>query len=578
MIANIKGNDSERGKTFLRHEYYGIHEGQYGQWKVDKKDKTSRFVACGSAVYVKKVLINLEDMKKSLVLEFYDYSGNCIEIMMNRSEMTEQNILTLVSYGVQVEKRTANTLIKCIENEETKAPVTYQHQHTGFSVYNGEDIFKGFKALKIESQYIGGLELKPRGSWKKWTKMVKEEVLGTAMEVVLATALSATVIDYIHNEYPVDNILMSLVGNSSSGKTTALNLAVSTGALPATGKKSLMLSFVDTELSIVHRIPSAFPVGIDEYSALEKNITKLLYTLANGSERNRMTKDLNMADTRDFHTAIFMSGECSVLSSACKYEGLRVRVMEFYDVKWTSSGESADVIKKVCLSNYGWAVPKLAKYLLEIDKESLIDVCEEYSRNYLKNRTDCDALANRMAKKVGIILATAQIAEEALGLQFDLDMIEEFFRDNIMAEPEEYDIGIKAYKAVISYYVEKPLEFGDLIRDVTKTVLEEPEIYYKSGKVMSAREKRLYDGTVSNSILFITEHKFNKILEDNKFKDSRVILRRLRELDLLVSDSDRLKSKAKLGAGKITVTGYKLRLPEGLLGRTEKSKGKTKKK
>ncbi len=571
MKAIMKNINLQYGKTFMYHEGYEIVDGQYGYRKKERGEKHSHFVPCGSAVTVKKVLINLENMKKTLVLEFYDYTGHCIEILMDRSEMTEQSILTLVSYGVQVDKHSAGVLIKCIENEEMKAPVTYQHVNLGFATYNEEDIFKGYESINVESQYIGELDIKPHGSWKKWKKMVEQEVLGTSMEIILASALSSVVIDFIHNEYPVDNILMSLVGNSSSGKTTALNLAVSIGALPATAKKSLMLSFMDTELSIVHRVPSAYPVGIDEYSALEKNITKLLYTLANGSERNRMNKDLSLADTRDFHTTVFMSSECSILSSACKYEGLRVRVMEFYDVKWTSSGESADTIKKICLSNYGWAVPKMAEYLLSIDKESLIDTCLAWAQNYLAQKKDPDALSNRMSKKVGIILATAQIAEEALGIQFNIDKIEEFFQNNLLAEPEEYDIGVKAYEAIVSYYVDRPLEFGDLIRDVRKSTMEEPDIYYKSGKVVRSAQETLYDGTISESILFIKEEKFKKILSDNNFKDPRVVLRRLRDLNLLVCESDRLKSKMRLGADKINVKGYKIRLPDGLIHKKRKA-------
>lgn len=579
MKANFMGINDKKGEQFLRHNECDIINGQYGYYtEPKKKGECSVFIPCGSAVEVVEVLINLESMKRKLKIRTYDCIGYGTEIDMPRSSMTEQGILSLTDYGVQVDKKSAGVLLKCIENEEMNAPQIYEHSDLGFARHNEEIIFKGYKALEIESNYVGGLEIKPHGSFKRWKKMVREEVLGTEMEVVLATALSATVLDFIHNEYPVDNILMSLVGNSSSGKTTALNLAVSAGALPATAKKSLLLSFVDTELSIVHRIPSSFPVGIDEYSAADRNITKLIYTLANGSERNRMNKDLSMADTRDFHTAIFTSSECSILDSACKYEGLRARVMEFYDISWTTSGESADKIKTVCLSNYGWAVPKMAEYLLGVDKGSLIDVCEEWAQSYRDKRTDENALAVRMAKKVGIIMATAIIAEEALGIQFDLDMIEDFFVENLLPDPGEYDIGVKAYEAIIAYYIQKPLEFGDYIRDASKDLKELPDVYYKSGKVLSDYPKTLFDGTQSESVLFIEKQKFHRILADNKFKDSRVILNRLIDLGLLEPDSDRKTWRVCLGNGKVRTTGYKLRLPDGYLPAPKKYKKQKKNK
>ena len=559
MKAELIDFNEKKGESFLLHKGYEIHKGQYGYWNVPKKDEESKFIACGSAVWVKEICINIETMERTLKLKFYDCVGNGMVLDMPRSDMTEQNILNLTKFGVQVNKRTADVLIKCLENQENKAPMTYQHKGLGFGLYGEEYFFKGFKAIGMESKYVGELSVEPHGSCKKWKDMVKKEVLGTSMEIILASALSATVIDFIHPDYQVDNVLLSLVGNSSSGKTTALNLAVSTGSLPAISGKSLMLSFIDTELSIIHKMSSGFPVAIDEFTALgNRDMTRLLYTIANGSERSRMNQKMDMVETNEFHTSVLMSSECSILSSSHKYEGLRVRVLEFENIKWTTSGDSADRIKKACLSNYGWAVPKLAKYLLGIEKESLIQLCEEWSDDFLNSLENKNALATRMSKKIGIILATAQIAEKALGLVFDLDMIEKFFCENLKMNPEDFDIGIKAYEAVMSYVAERPKEFGEAI--YSNDPRADVEYYYRSGKIKPSKQKKLYDGSLSNEILFIKEETFDKILESKGFRDSKVILRKLRELGLLVSDNDRFKSKARLGQDSILIKGYRLRI------------------
>lgn len=560
MKAVLKDFNEKKGEAFLSHNGYEIRDEQYGYWSVPKKKgEVSVFIPCGSAVWVQEICIDLETMERTLKLMFYDCVGNGMEINMPRSEMTEQNILSLTKYGVQVNKHTASALIKCIENEECKANMTYQHKGLGFYLYGEDYIFKGYKAIGMESQYVGELSVEPHGSIKKWKNMVKKEVLGTPMEIILASALSATVIDFLHADYQVDNILLSLVGDSSSGKSTALNLAVSVGGLPAPSGKSLMLSFIDTELSLVHKMTSGFPVGIDEFTAVgNKDMTKLIYTLANGSERSRMNKKMDMMGTNEFHTSIFMSSECSILSSARQYEGLRVRAFEFENIKWTTSGDSADKIKKVCLSDYGWAVPKMAKYLLHIEKDSLIQLCEEWSNDFLDSIDNKNALITRMAKKIGIILATAQIAEDALDITFDLDMIEQFFCENLKLNPEDYDIGIKAYEAVMSYVAEKPKEFGEAT--ICDNDQADVEYYYRNGKIKAGKRTVLYDGTISNEILFVKEETFDKILESKGFHDSKVILRRLRELGLLVSERDRLKSKDYLGWNDILIKGYKLRI------------------
>ena len=114
-----------------------------------------------------------------------------------------------------------------------------------------------------------------------------------------------------------------------------------------------------------------------------------------------------------------MSSECSILASGDDYEGLMARVMEFENIQWTKSARSADAIKKASLSNYGWAVPRMAKYLLQIEKESLVEFCEEETASFLENIENKNPLMVRMAKKVGVILATVEIAKEALKINLD---------------------------------------------------------------------------------------------------------------------------------------------------------------
>ncbi len=559
MAGKFVGINEERGKAFLRHPDCKIVDHQYGYMsKPKKKEDRPVFVPCGSAVEVKKVLVELETMKRVLKIIVYDCRGNGTEVDISRNMLTEQNILNLTEYGAQVDKKTAGILIKCIENEEADAPVVFQHKRVGFSLYGDKQIFKGDKGYDITSEYVGGLEIEPRGSMKEWKKMIREEVLGTPLEVVLAGALSAVVLDYIHQDYPIDNIMMSLVGNSSSGKTTALNLAVSAGARPVSSGKSFMMSFIDTELSIIHKLSSAYPAGIDEFTAVShKNMTKFLYTVANGSERSRMNKNLDMVETNEFHTSVFMSSECSILASADDYEGLMARVMEFENIQWTKSARSADAIKKASLSNYGWAVPRMAKYLLQIEKESLVEFCEEETASFLENIENKNPLMVRMAKKVGVILATVEIAKEALKINLDRDMIVKFFIENLKLSKEDYDIGLKAYDAIIAYVIERPDEFGETINNSKVPVTE---AYYKSGKYKKSKRVLLCDGCVSESAVFIKEFTFEKILEKKGMRDSKAVLHRLRDLGLLVCEKDRLKSKEHLGLEDTVVSGYTVRI------------------
>lgn len=565
MKARLISTQTTVKEGFIPHPNYGVVKGMYGYWET-KKNKdgsgtTTRFCSVGRAIQVKQVLLNMETVEKTLRLVITDLHGMETEVDMPRALMTEYKLTELVKYGAQVSKDTAPILICCLENLEVTAPVIYEYSRTGFDILNEEKVFKCYKLISksgVEGDYVGDVKIEPKGSFEKWLDLVRTEVMGSKMEVVLAMALSSVVFDYVHSVFPTENLVVALTGLSSSGKTTALNLAVSTGALPVTSDNSLLLTFLDTELSIMHRMMSGYCVGIDEGSTLKKkDTTKILYSIANGKERARMTKSLGMAESVSFHSVVFTSSETSLLAQADNNAGLRVRVLEMSAV-WTKSAESSDKIKEVVTENYGWAVPAMAEYLLGKAPEEIVARCKYWTEVFKKHKKEnLDiVLLGRIAKKVGIILATAEIAEEVFDLKFDTEKICDFLVEQVLVDPQEYDIGIRAYSVIIAYYTAHPEEFGE---NLPSTV---DQIYRKNGYVGKGKFTRLYDGTESTKILHIKQETFEKIMDDNRFPDIKSVLARLRELNLLVSDSDRYVSKLKLGTSDSPVytTGYRLRL------------------
>ena len=565
MKARIISTEIKVKEGFVPHPDHGIRKGKYGYWRTkenkDGSGTTTRFHPLGRAIEVKTVLLNMETAEKTLRLVVTDLHGVKTEVDMPRELMTEYKLPELVKFGAQVNKSTAPDLICCLENLEVMAPVVYEYRKTGFDILNGEKVFKSYELISesgIEGFYVGDVKIEPHGSLETWLDMVRAEVMGSKMEVVLAMALSSVVFDYVHSVFPTENLVVALTGLSSSGKTTALNLAVSTGALPVTTDNSLLLTFLDTELSIMHRMLSGYCIGIDEGSTLKKkDTTKLLYSIANGKERARMTKNLGMAESVSFHSVVFTSSETSLLAQADNNGGLRVRVLELSEV-WTKSAESSDRIKRIVSENYGWAVPEMARYLLDKTQEEIAEKCRWWTDVFKKQKKDNadSVLLDRMSKKIGIILATAEIAEEVFSFDFDISRICEFFAEQVLVNPQEYDIGIRAYSILIAYYTAHPEEFGE---NLPSTV---DQIYRKNGYVGRGKFTTLYDGSESTKILHIKQETFEKIMDDNRFPDIKSVLTRLRELNLLVSDKDRLVSKLKLGTNESPVytTGYRFRL------------------
>ena len=81
--------------------------------------------------------------------------------------------------------------------------------------------------------YDGKLKIGKTGKYKKWNEMIKEEVIGNIpLEFMLAVAGSGIFTDYLRDKVQVENVIVNLVGESSTGKSTAGLLLVSCGAKP----------------------------------------------------------------------------------------------------------------------------------------------------------------------------------------------------------------------------------------------------------------------------------------------------------------------------------------------------------
>ena len=247
-----------------------------------------------------------------------------------------------------------------------------------------------------------------------------------------------------------------------------------------------------------------------------------------------------------------------VLAIERVHEGLQVRVIELSET-WTKDSDSSDEIKRITKSNYGFAIPLLAKYLLKLGTVKVAERCSLWTKRFLEcNQTKkVNALYGRLAKKIGIICATAELAEYALGIKFDTTSLMKYFSEQLLSTPESFDCGIQAHNAIIDYVTAHPEDFGKNIP------LKESDIYKKNGYFGQASIKTLYDGSTSSTVLHIKKEVFEMILDKNKFRDPKIVLKRLKELGVLVSDKDRYISKftvAKDGEN-ILVRGYRLYVP-----------------
>lgn len=77
-------------------------------------------------------------------------------------------------------------------------------------------------------------------------------------------------VDFLKDRMSLENVVVHLVGQSSTGKTTSALLAVASGSAPDFKGDNFVFSFQDTQNSLMRLIPSSYPTLIDEGSLIGK--------------------------------------------------------------------------------------------------------------------------------------------------------------------------------------------------------------------------------------------------------------------------------------------------------------------
>ncbi len=563
---------SEKNPANIHHvvnEYVGIENGMYGAYV--SLEGRMVFSPKGAAVKVLAVYTEIETGIKTLKLEFPDAAGRNITIDFSRKDLTETGILTLTEVGVQVSKQDAKTLIAVIQNQEVNAEQYLYHNRLGFFKYNSRTVFLGKKGIGVDSDYKGNIAIGEYGSYECWTNMVREEVLGnTALEFMLAVGASGVLCDYLQNDIAVENVIVHLIGDSSTGKTTAALLAVSEGCSPSFKGDSLVLTFADTQNALMSSFQSSYTALVDEGSLCRWNMTNFLYNASCGKEKRRLSKELNMSDSSYFRTAIVLTSEKSLLNMCDENSGLLVRNMEFDGIEWTKDADNSDRIKRVIQSNYGFLVPRIAQKLLSMEaegeKDALIqnywDWCERIVIDARENG-QYTSLTERGAKQMALILVAAQLVSEELEVSLDMDgilgMLE---KHSLVSDPNAADIGIRAYEYLMQYINKY---YGNFISEDADGVYRDCK-----GRIQSARLFKFPDGKTSQRVLFIADSELESILRDGGFLDKRVVLKRLKALNLLKSEADRYLGDVIIQEG-IKVKGYTIRLLDVYKPRPEKT-------
>lgn len=518
----------------------------------DKKTK-KRFIDVVDIVR----LTDIDDIE--VVLSIADFiNSRFVHASILRTEISPESVRNLVlkKGGIcRNAKHDCSYILKkvdalLLQNVKDAGHITARHSKLGWQSADGELTFNGyFKYTKdgvADSVYMESTRVEPRGNVDEFVELFHKTLFDNVpMQAIMAMSATATVLPFANLSWGTSfyNPINHLLGNSTTGKTTAAYLFAAFGGAPE-GIDSLMLSFLGTDNALMNQIGQnhGYPLAIDEFSTglSRKGWSDFIYTVANGRGKARcQAGGAKVQKIDEFSTVFLTTGEMSILRKCNNNEGIRARLFEYQlEDGWTRSAEESDYIKSVCKCNYGLITPLVAHELLKNGDHW--QACFEGWRKRVRDRIREEKLllgiGDRIADFVALYMASCELLSAVLGVEMCIeDVFEFFFTHIIFKNAEEANLGERAYEVIVDYFSKNRHLYPRLFPMGDDYILE-PE--YEGFIVESNRGHKVNDKVYRDYVIF-NEETLENVLSNRKFSDPKVAMKAVQKDKMLRTKDNR---------------------------------------
>lgn len=539
-----------------------------GRFKISKKNgvmvqnvkDATQYNRISSYAKIKTVRVDATTGIESLELEYMRVSTKNIESQWISGEnLTGHHSEALVKYGVDINMENKRILTAAILASRGHAEVEIVYNQLGWATINDEPVFYHAEAIPNRGYFLSEeskINIKPQGQLNAWMNMFNQHVRGNiALELAVVLGCTAPVISYLEGKHTdLKTLFLALNGQSSSGKTTAAMLALSTAGAPTSTNKGLLKSWNATQnsmMSILNGI-NGIPICFDELSQSNSmDLTSLLYSLAEGKQKERATQEGGLRESAYWSTVILSTGELSIFNRLANNLGLRVRILEFSHVQWTKNATQSEKIKSVISQNYGHVLPQFVNRLFEAGLQS-IDEAFERQRKLLLEQMPTSDTTRRISIKLAAIMATAALLKEHTDISVNVDAIRSMLIENDKENFDDRDHGTKAFEDVMQYLVEHQ---SKLVRG------NQSRIPYEIMGLLTTKQTPSMETEIVVSIL---KAQFDPMMLELKYQDAKVILKDWVKKGLLVAEPGRQTVRKTLdvnGSGMKKTPLYSIVVP-----------------
>lgn len=430
----------------------------FGQWILNPSGREIRYLPKGKGFDILEMSENTDNGTVFYAVETVRL-GKTVVFTVAKEDVIKGGY-ELLQYGKKGLDVNASNLklvaevfqLKEDEFVQNNGTINLLHSQAGIKVCEdaaGNDFvsFAGYYNPANGSRYVGHFDLEPKGSAEEWLAFAKTEAKESIpIQFVLSLSIAAMLTALLKGKVDCDNLVCHLRGDSSSGKTTMLSLAISVYGNPDEKcPNGLISSWNGTKNALLRRLMdvNGLLLGLDEFSMLQdRDVSGLIYSIASGIEKDRMNRDATLRERLTGTYILLSTGEASIKNRCNGNIGLSMRILELDSQKWTDSAEQAERIKKFVKSNYGhFGVEfgyKLGMWLQEHDMDELISMYEAWRIYYCENCI-VQARRERMSGRYAMILLAAELMNLFFDMGFDVERICSFLIENEAAGEDDHD-------------------------------------------------------------------------------------------------------------------------------------------
>lgn len=275
---------------------------------------------------------------------------------------------------------------------------------------------------------------------------------GAVAQSILLYGFSSVLAGYFHK-----NLLLSLSGKSSRGKTTISKLIISLFAEPENGKLSKTFNVTLNKMAESLNGINGAAVLIDDLSlapsAIKKDIDGMVYVLESGKEKERMRTKSFDRDPSKWCTTIIFSAEEPLLSLCNpEQEGAVGRLMELdisSDDLFTDATE-ANQIADLSHKHYGLLADEFVKRL--ITNNMLDELPNLYEKEIERVKADYSGVLARVAQNVAVVTLCSKLLNQLFSFNFNTDDVEKYLMSAAEDNLENFRISQKGNVIMKSIY------------------------------------------------------------------------------------------------------------------------------